>query len=229
MKKISLPTVTLCAVSSVKINETMRALQKSMEGIEYAKVLFLTSEQTQAVDTSIEIVPIQKLDYNQYSYFVLYELQNYIETDFVLLVQHDGYVLRPNKWSDDFLMYDYIGAPWAKNVHFTKEGENVRVGNGGFSLRSKKILQAPTSLNLPFTENGTGFFHEDGVLCSYHRKQLENAGILFAPVQIAARFSHETDCAESVALSFGFHGSKLALPRIFWPIKKVLRKINIRL
>jgi hypothetical protein len=158
-----------------------------------------------------------------------YELCRYIETDFALVVQYDGYVVRPNKWKQEFLNYDYIGAPWARDTHYTKEGVNVRVGNGGFSLRSKRLLLALTELKLPFTDDGTGFFHEDGILCSYYRKELENAGIKFAPVEVAARFSHETDCAESVYRPFGFHGSKIALPRIFYPLKKLLKKLHIRL
>ena len=61
------------------------------------------------------------------------ELWQYFNSEFVLVIQHDGYVLDGNSWSDDFYKYDYIGAPWLYS-----DGKNV--GNGGFSLRSK-ILQ----------------------------------------------------------------------------------------
>ena len=203
---INLPTVTLCAVSSVKIDETLRALKKSMRGITYAKVLFLTSETI--TDPTIEIVRIPKLDYDGYSRFIVYELQNYIDTDFVLLVQHDGYVLRPHKWNDQFLQYDYIGAPWPPRRYYSATGVNIRVGNGGFTLRSKKLLNAPTNLDLPFTDNGTGFFHEDGVICLYHRDALEAYGIRYAPVSVASRFSRERWCKDSVLFPFGFHNGR---------------------
>ena len=225
----TLPTITLCAVSSIKIDETIHALKKSMQGISYAKVLLLTDKDISLDHQSISVVQIEKLDYSAYSHFILYKLTEYIDTDFVLLIQHDGYVLRPYKWDNRFLDYDYIGAPWLPGIHFTNDGTNVRVGNGGFSLRSKKLLNILNDLDLPFTDNGTGFDHEDGVICVYYRKQLEDAGIVFAPVTTAVRFSHETDCAESVYHPFGFHGSKMVLPRIFWPIKKLLRKLHIKI
>lgn len=40
------------------------------------------------------------------------ELNKYIETDYVLIVQYDGFILNPKAWMDEFLEYDYIGAPW---------------------------------------------------------------------------------------------------------------------
>ena len=42
-----------------------------------------------------------------YSHFVIRELGQYIDTDFVLLIQWDGYVLNGAAWSDEFLGYDY--------------------------------------------------------------------------------------------------------------------------
>jgi len=226
---VNLVNVTLCAVSSVKIKETINALRKSMRGIKYAQVLFFTHEKINLDDLGIKVIDIEKLDYSGYSKFVAYELGQYIKTDFALIVQNDGYVLRPQKWNSDFLKYDYIGAPWLPNKHFTDEGVNVRVGNGGFSLRSKKLLNILNKLGIPFTDNNTGFDHEDGIICVYYRKKLQDAGIKFAPVEVAVKFSHESDCAESVYQPFGFHGSKLVLPRIFWPIKKLLRILKIRI
>lgn len=218
---ISLPTVTLCAVSSVRVDETLGALQKSMRGISFAKVLFLTSEKVTAPE-KITVIPIEHLDYDGYSHFMLYRLKDYIDTDFVLTVQHDGYVLHPEKWDDSFLKYDYIGAPWQPNIHFTPQGKNIRVGNGGFSLRSKKLLDAPTALALPFTDKETGFYHEDGVLCVYHRMRLEEVGILFAPVSIAARFSRERWCKDSRLFPFGFHNNRRGIQLVMKFFKKFL-------
>ncbi|MEI6400317.1 MAG: DUF5672 family protein [bacterium] len=228
-QKIQLPTVTLVAVACTRINDTIHALRESMKGIDFAEAILITHEKINLDDLGIKVINIEKLDYKGYNHFVAYKLADYIQTDYVMLVQNDGYILRPQKWDPDFLKYDYIGAPWAPNVHFTNEGVNVRVGNGGFTLRSKKLLNILNELNLPFTDNGTGFFHEDGLICVYHRKTLEDAGIKFAPVDVAARFSHETDCKESVWKPFGFHGSKLVLPQIFWPLKKILRKLHIKI
>ncbi len=187
---LKLDNVTLVAITDLHFEGTEYALKKSQEEIAYYDVQLIHPDLGSS---------------NAYSYFVLYELHKYIESPFALVVQHDGYVLNPEKWTDQFLEYDYIGAPWPAETHYTKEGVEVRVGNGGFSLRSKKLLSAFTDLGLTYTDDGTGFFHEDGQICNYHRKALEDNGIKFAPVELAARFSRELPVPESVEDTFGFH------------------------
>jgi hypothetical protein len=34
------------------------------------------------------------------------------DTEFAILVHEDGFIVNPECWSDEFLKYDYIGAPW---------------------------------------------------------------------------------------------------------------------
>jgi len=205
---IKLSNVTLVSVSSVKIQETINALQKSMEGIEFYEALFISHEKPNNLPDNITFIYCPKINnIDEYSKFMLFDLANFIKSDFALVVQYDGYVLRPHKWIDEFLNYDYIGAPWPKNVHFNGD-LNIRVGNGGFTLRSKKLMNCLNDLNLPFTDNGTGFYNEDGVLCNYYRRELENYGVKFATPEIAAMFSHETNCDEDVDEPFGFHKYK---------------------
>lgn len=205
---LSLPQITLAAISSVKIDETIQALRESMKNIKYGRAIFITDADISLEKYGIEVIKIEKLSYDSYSHFVLYRLKDYVNTDFALVVQHDGYVLRPSKWDDRFFGYDYIGAPWPKDLHFTASGVNVRVGNGGFSLRSQKLLRAPAELNIPFTDNDTGFFHEDGFLCAHHRALLEENGVVFAPVPVASHFSRERWCSDSALFPFGFHSNR---------------------
>jgi hypothetical protein len=205
---IRLNNVTLVAVSSIKIDETILALTNSMSGIEYDDVILISHEKPLNLPNNIRFEKCSKLsNIDQYNWFMLFDLVDYIKTDYALVVQYDGYVLRPNKWNDEFFKYDYIGAPWPKNVHFSN-GINIRVGNGGFTLRSKKLLNVLNDLKLPFTDNGTGYFNEDGVICNYYRKELEEYGIKYASPDIAAMFSHESDCDENVEEPFGFHRYK---------------------
>lgn len=211
MEKIKLPNVTLVAVSSIKLADTEKALEESQKGIEYHAVKFISDQNIKSSD--------------EYSEFVLYKLCNFIDSDFALVVQHDGYVLHSEKWDDEFLKYDYIGAPWTPNTYFTNDGAEVRVGNGGFSFRSKKLLNAFNALGLPFADNGTGFFHEDGQICSYYRKELEAYGIKFAPVEVASRFSREALLKDSVFLPFGFH-NKRNITKTIW-LRMFLAKIGI--
>lgn len=224
MVRRALPNVTLLAVACTKVDETIYALKHSMAGLDFHEVLLLTHEPRNLDDLGIKVINIEQLDYKGYNHFVLYKLKDYVSTDFCLLVQNDGYVLRPNKWDDIFFNYDYIGAPWPKDTHFTADGTNVRVGNGGFSFRSKALLNAPTDLQLPFTDNGTGFYHEDGVICVYYKKQLEDYGLKFPPVEVAAKFSHETDCPETVVKSFGFHRYKKVRSRFSY-FKRDLKRL----
>ena len=232
---VRLPNVTLVAVSGIDPERAAHALELSMRGMEYQKVVLISHDRPEHLDATItfmqcketELVSRDPKNTDDYSRFMLYSLANYIESDFALIVHHNAHVLNPDKWDPRFLDYDYIGAPWPKNLHFTSDGTNIRVGNGGFSLRSKRMLNVLNELGLPFTDNGTGYFHEDGVISVYYRKQLEAAGIRFAPVEIAAAFSHEYDCPESVKRPFGFHdypGSSR-----FLRARRLIKKIRNRL
>jgi len=203
---VQIPTVSLVAVASTKVRETIEALRKSRRQMDFNKIKLFTHEDI--FDPDIEVIKIEELDYKGYNEFIACRLWSYIDTDFILLVQNDGYVLDGSLWTDDFLKYDYIGAPWPipndDKTYRTPDGRLVRVGNGGFSLRSRGLLEAPHILGLKFSDEGTGYWHEDGFICVHHRQELEEQGIKFAPVELAARFSTELTVPETVK-SFGGH------------------------
>lgn len=204
--KIKLNNVTLVAVSSVKIKETLRALKYSMEGMDFGEVLLITHEKPENLPSGITFKQCERLkNIDEYNKFMYYDLVKYINTPFILHIHYDGYVIRPRKWQKEFLDYDYIGAPWQRATHFTPDGMEVRVGNGACAIKSKKLMSALLELGLPLTDNGTGDFNEDINTCVYHRKKLEAYGIRFAPVELASKWSRETDCDDSAAEPFGFH------------------------
>ena len=173
-----IPNTTLCCIDCINHDLAIQALQTSMAACSFERVLFLTNRSY--VLSGIETVQIPALDSRDaYSAFVLHALAEHIETEFVLLIQWDGYVVNPAAWRDEFLQYDYIGAVWGqhKDAH--------RVGNGGFSLRSKKLLSACRQISL---EGET--LSEDDLVCRKHRPLLEcEFGIRFAPEHVAERFS----------------------------------------
>ena len=222
---IELANVTLVSVACTRVKETTKAIQKSMRNIDFHEVLLITHEPISLEHLGIRVINIEKLDYKGYNYFIMYRLKDYVKTDFALLIQNDGYVLRPQKWNNDFLKYDYIGAPWGRNLHFAKDGTEVRVGNGGFSLRSQRLLRAPGDLKLPYSAPNIHSSHEDLIICKYYRNELENYGIKFAPVELAAQFSLETITEESDFKSFGFHNNKK--PIFVRLIRKMLSKIKM--
>lgn len=229
--KLHLPNVTLVAVTGLGTAGAVRALKLSMDRIDYYDSVLIAHQQPEHLDERItfkqcrpdQLTNQDPKNTNDYSRFMAYDLWEYIDSKFALIVHNDAYVLRPDKWDCHFLDYDYIGAPWPADLHYANYGVNVRVGNGGFSLRSNKCLRALHELGLPFTDKGTGYFHEDGIICNYYRKELEAYGLKFAPVHVASRFSHEIDCPDSDPEPFGFHNNRSVIPRFFF-FKHWLRK-----
>lgn len=106
----------------------------------------------------------------------------------VLNIEWDSGLNDPNMWSNEFLKYDYIGAPWPWHP------KNERVGNGGFSLLSRRLLEALSNFNYAFPWDDT--------LCRIHRPKLESLGFKWAPESVAARFSLEHG---PMRKSFGYH------------------------
>jgi hypothetical protein len=207
---LNLENVTLVSVTSVNLEKTILALKYSMKGIKFNEVLLLTDKDVFPND--IKTIKIDKLDYIAYSKFIVYELHKYINTDFALIIQNDGFVINPDKWDDKFLEYDYIGAPFPippshDNISYRDPfGNLIRVGNGGFSLRSKKILSLPTNLNLEWKPY-FGYYNEDGFFSVHNRHLFEEQGCKFAPIEIAANFSIEYNTSETIGKTpFGFHG-----------------------
>jgi hypothetical protein len=139
-------------------------------------------------------------DYESYNRFVVRELAQHFETDHCLLIQSDGFILNPEAWDAAFLNFDYVGAPFGDGV----------VGNGGFSLRSRKFCEATAALaERVYREalNSVTYAPEDQFLCREHRGLLEAAGMKFADPETASRFSWELhDNWPIYKGSFGFHG-----------------------
>lgn len=192
-----LEKTTLCCVDCLHYDFALRALHKTMQHCQFEQVYFFTDSHFNPpadVDLSgIQIITIPKIQNTvEYSHFMLKKLDAFIQTDFVLVIQWDGYVLHPQSWSETFREYDYIGAKW-----WYEDGMNV--GNGGFSWRSKKLL---TALQDPYF---VCYDPEDALICRIERPTLEQQyGIRFAPDSLADQFAFE--CQPPVGLPFGFHG-----------------------
>jgi hypothetical protein len=143
--------VTIISVTGVRGKQTLRAIEYSTEKIKFKYKKLLTPENLKSSD--VEIIKINPISLEEYSKFIVYDLYKYIDTDYALIIQEDGFIINPDCWTDDFLNYDYIGAPWILPLddfsYRDAFGNIVRVGNGGFSLRSKKLLSIADELNIP--------------------------------------------------------------------------------
>lgn len=190
----SLPDVTLVAVTSVALRATLDALLASMDQVDFGQVLFLSDQQPPLTDPAIVWRRIERLGSRaDYSRFMLCDLAQHISTTHALCIQWDGFVVNGSAWDPRFLDYDYIGAPWP---HFRDEHN---VGNGGFSLRSRRLLEA--CRDLPFD----GLQSEDMIISRLCRPQLEARGIRFAPESVARRFAYER--FSPTGRELGFHGA----------------------
>nr|KIS29580.1 hypothetical protein TQ38_27555 [Novosphingobium sp. P6W] len=191
-----MPQVTLCAASSVNVAATIKALERCMDKARFGAALLFTDDCTAALPPTVRRVEIAPLHSSaQYSRFMLGELAPWITTSHCLVVQWDGFIVNPHLWDTRFLDYDYIGASWPQFA----DGHDV--GNGGFSLRSRRLLDA--CLAQGFRYDGEA---EDLAICRTNRKMLEiDHAIRFADRETADSFSAERRGAVSCA--FGFHGA----------------------
>jgi len=221
--KPNLSNVTLVCVDCSRHAEALAAIRKSMTECDFASVKFLTDRKFHFTDIEIVIIPSIKSK-EEYSEFIIKKLNYFFQTEYVLVCQHDGYVLDGNCWDDDFLKYDYIGAPWPSEESWIslqhQDQQSLmkevfpknRVGNGGFCLRSRKFLEFSAQYD---SCNGLG---EDSFLCTRKYYEAIEYGIKFAPFELAAKFSYENPCIEygtswnqplqfDKTKHFGWHGS----------------------
>jgi len=193
--KPNLSSTTLIIVDCVDLSRAALALERCTSKCNFASAKLLSSLKSSKQITT-EIPHISSIE--QYSLFIIKELYKYFDTDFVLVAQHDGFVWMPHMWTEDFLQYDYIGAPWPKEVLQPGTPPFYDVGNGGFSLRSKKLQQT-----LGTDENIKLHPAEDVAICQINREYLEDKGFKFAPASVAKKFSWECmPCSPA----FGSHG-----------------------
>lgn len=195
MSKLQLPQVTLCALGSEKYREgQQKALDYSCQGIEWGAVKNI-------------IVPTNSID--EWNRAVVFDLGGYIETKFALLIHPDGYVVEPDAWRNEFLAYDFIGAPFplpTDNFSYRDvNGVIQRVGNS-VSIRSKKLLDLPKKIEMEW-KSFHGFYNEDGYISVNMRHVFETHGCAFAPLEVAKYFSgeHKTPENRDVKKTFCFH------------------------
>lgn len=223
------PSLTIVAVTGHDDYSTgsMYAIERSFQQlrphIRDLRCLLVSPTPPHHLPAHIRHIPTAPFGYLEYNLFVLYALEQLIETDFCLVVQQDGFVLDGKNWRNDYFNYDYIGAPipqFAKvrnnkivelesNSQYLspcQDNEQLFIPqNGGFSLRSKRLLSAPRRLGLDMPIHAPNYFrnlpikltwhrythNEDLLISTAFRTSLEADGLNFAPLEIAVNFSTE--------------------------------------
>lgn len=240
-EKLQLPQVTLVAMTSVNVKATIQAMEYSMCGIDFGDAVLITHKKPFGLPKTIRYSHTSKLtNIDDFNYKMVYELGDHIKTDYALIVHADGFVVHPEMWRDEFLDYDYIGAPWP----LPKEGDTTtyrdiygnicRVGNSA-GIRSKRLMDFPKKANVPWEGEyayGKMWFYEDGFICCKIRHLLEAEGMRIAPLEVAKYYSHEQMIPEVQGITpFAFHkweGTNAQYPNFIKPTIKEKAKALAR-
>lgn len=192
--------LTIAIVDTAYHTLASRAIDKAVEVTGADSVLVLSDRDFYPGSTFVKIDTITtKLEYSN---LMLKELGKHATKDFMMTIQYDGIPTDPTKWQPEFLNYDYIGAPWPWFP------ENYRVGNGGFSLRSKRLTDNCLDDYVQFRP-GAEEYQEDVHIGVLYKDWLSSKGVTYAPVSLASKFSAETPGGKFD--TYGFHGT-LCLP-----------------
>jgi hypothetical protein len=195
MKK-QLKNITLLSYNPVDPIRSIKALLYSSRDIEFARMVLVSRTKPKELPDFIDFVHTNNTTHQESSHFVYNSLPNIVDTEYMLSIHDDGFVINPHLWRDEFLDYDYIGAPWRELWM------RNRVGNGGFVLKSNRFIQLTRNL----TYLGK---HEDGELTNDYYDYFTANGCRYAPVHVAMKFSIESripECEYNLNNCFGFHG-----------------------
>jgi hypothetical protein len=201
--------LSITCLDTLNYDKTVRALQTTLETLKdkVEKVYWFSDIRLPVkIDCPVVWVKIDTITRNNWPYDLnkntLKLVPEVVTEDYNLMIQWDGFAVNPDAWTDEFLEYDYIGAVWSWNHDIY--GTRNQVGNGGFSLRSKKLYQAILDFNLMKKPLES----EDDMICRIYADELkEKYGIKFAPNDLADQFSIEHNTTSPwFGKSLGFHG-----------------------
>lgn len=193
-EKLNLKNVTLFCYENRPeyIDKAIESIEICKYFADFGNIKFVTNKQIDYEHCVVDEFPIKTL--TDYSKFILTKLNGCVNNEFVLGCHHDGFILNPDAFDERWFEYSYIGAPWVNM--------NNVVGNGGFVLKSKKLLKEIDNILSQIDLNRI-HPHEDIFICFQIRNYLESVGCKFAPYEIAERFSVET--GGKWTGQFGFH------------------------
>ena len=199
---ISGSSIALFCAEWHRVDEAQRLLEQQARLMQFSEIVLASSRPPARSSAGITLhLSSSAGTWADYQRFML-RLNDYVTSPHVLVIQLDGHILHPELWSDEFLNYDYVGAPWPDDPSwieaqfpltrsiFLANEKRCRVGNGGFSLRSRRFLEYAASFE------DTGGYGEDAFLCIHNYRVALERGVRFPSVQTAMRFSIENPIRE---------------------------------
>lgn len=197
MSKLDLNKISCVLIDGVDPNQSAKVLNYCAALCNFHSVKLFSFEKP-TIQYDYDFIQVKRFTYAEYNRFLIKSLSHFIDSEYILIVQTDGYITNLNSWDNAYYDYDYIGAPWAQGTLY-----NTRVGNGGFSLRSKKFIERCSWPDININSD-----QEDIVVCSTNKNIIEQSGLKYAPLGIAAKFSWGGDIPEVQRTwrdSFGAH------------------------
>lgn len=201
--KLQLPDVTMICADGVNAHRAAKVIELCKTKADFGAIKLCTHLPVES-EHRVEIMPLNSLI--AYSIWCLTEMHKHIDTQFGLIVQRDGWILNPQSWNPIWLNYDYIGPLFVQHDD---------VGSGGFSMRSKRIMQAAakrigewdgTEQHAQFLQHNKARSYEDGVLCL----TMNDGSWKYAPKEEAGKFAAGGNPNPQYFYSqpFGFHGAR---------------------
>lgn len=182
---------TLIAIDTLNPGAAVSSLRKSMAQCEFDEVILFTNIDLKL--DGIRTVLIPKItSKDEYSEYILKQAWCQISSDYVLVTQHDSWVLNGDCFDERLYQYDWAGALWIEN-------DGLANGNGGLSWRSKRLMKI-----VAMDDHINATAPEDVAVCRVYRRYLEkNYDLKWAPDDICEAFSFELRCPTQ--RTFGFH------------------------
>jgi predicted O-methyltransferase YrrM len=193
--KLRLPDVTLVMIDTQCHELARLAMEDSLRDIEFGDAVIFSDQPIEVAGARWVKVP-KWPNIAECSYFMWYELPDHIETKWAINIQWDSWITDPGCWTDEFLQYDYVGAPWWYD-------DNLNVGNG-CALRSRSLMRFLQGNKERFP---LSISQEDHLIGRVYRGALEEAGFKWPPETLASRFSLECTRPSNDSRHFMFHDS----------------------
>jgi hypothetical protein len=230
--KLELPKITAVCMQGVGPNKEMlfREINKRLKlvlpyllkNFKFHDLILLSPENPNV--EGINYIYTKPLTYDEYNTWCLHNLSDYVNTDYCILFQDDGFPLNPECWRDEFLDYDYVGTPITEKMGIPFKEEMI--GGGGFTLRSKKLIEFTKSIPRP-NQYGN-YLNEDTTIVVEYRDEIVDLGMKICPRDIAKYFSLQNPIYQDITLynTFGFHGRDEKLIEVEKIINQRMEQIN---
>ncbi len=196
---LQLPDVTLVLVETREHDLAQLALEECERQAKFGDVVVLTDRPNQFSNSDRRVITVE--DWPEkigWSRCFWYDVPMHVRTSHSLGIQWDSWIIDPNAWRDEFLKYDYIGAPW-----WYEDGLNV--GNGGFSLRSTALIRYIRKHRARFPVIHSS---DDDTYCRKYRPEIQDlTGLRWAPERVAEQFAFEINAPKNGIKPFGFHAA----------------------